>query len=160
MTRFGTLHRSRFSPQKSTRGGGFNPEKKIEPPLSGQVQGMKAAKGEERFARTLEKGIRKGLVRSHIFRWTTLKRGVVGYKELDHLVIKSNGDVLAVSVKGTDFVHRNAGEKEQDKINEIIILAKLREYGYNVMGITSIPADKLKTQEDADKVGRSLGVYR
>lgn len=160
MRRFGTLPRSRFTPPKSTRGGGFNPDKPKEAPLSGKVQGLKAAQGEERFARTLEKGMRKGLVRKHYFRWTTLRRGVVGYKELDELVFKSNGDILAVSVKGTDFVHRNARDKEQDKINEVIILSKLRELGLNVMQITSIPADKLKTQEDADKVGRSLGVYR
>jgi len=160
MKQFGTLPRSKFTPPKASRGGGFNFDKKPEAPLTGTVQDQRAAQGEERFARTLDKGIRKGIVRSHIFRWTTLRRGVVGYKELDELVFKSNGDVLAVSVKGTDFVHRNAGEKEQDKINEVIILTKLREYGLNVREITSIPADKLKTQEDADKIGRQLGVYR
>lgn len=160
MKKFGVLPTNKFIPPKATRGGAFNPEKKKEVPLTGQVQGLRAAQGEERLARTLDKGIRKGIVKEHRFRWTTLRRGVVGYKELDELVFKTNGDVLAISVKGTEFVHKNAGDKEQDRINELIIIAKLREYGLNVGGVTSVPADKLKTQEDADKVGRTLGVYR
>lgn len=160
MKKYGVLPKSRFIPPKATRGGGFNPEKKREAPLTGQVQGLKAAQGEERLARTLDKGVQKGIVKEHRFRWTTLKRGTVGYKELDELVFKTNGDILAISVKGTEFVHKNAGDKEQDRINELIIIAKLREYGFNVGGVTSVPADKLKTQEDADKVGRTLGVYR
>lgn len=160
MKRFGVLPRSKFSPPKASRGGGFNFAKEPEAPLTGQVQGQKSAQGEERFARTLDKGIRKGLVRQHIFRWTTLRRGVVGYKELDELVYKTNGDVLAISVKGKDFVHRNAGDKEQDRINELIIVAKLREYGINVARVTTVYDTELETQEMADKAGRRLGVYR
>lgn len=160
MKRFGVLPRSKFTPPKATRGGGFNFAKEPEAPLTGTVQNQKAAQGEERFARTLEKGIRKGIVREHVFRWTTMRRGVVGYKELDELVFKSNGEVLAISVKGKNFVHRNAGDKEQDRINELIIVAKLREYGLNVATVTTLYDTELETQELADKAGRRLGVYR
>lgn len=124
------------------------------------MQGQKAAQGEERLARTIEKAISKKIVRQHYFRWTTLKRGTVGYKELDELIITANGGVIPVSVKGNDFVHRNAADKEQDKLNEAIILKRLRELGFNAPMIYSVAADDLKTQEQADKVGRKLGFYR
>lgn len=143
-----------------TRGGNttfVNREK--ERPLSGKVQNQKAAKGEERLARTLEKSISKGLVRQYLFRWTTLKRNVVGYKELDFLVMANNGPV-AISVKGEAFVHRSSSSKEQDKINEILIISRLRDFGINVDRVHSIPAESLNTQQDADKVARKLGVYR
>lgn len=144
---------------KATRGGGFNPNKEPEAPLTGQVQSQRAAQGEERFARTLEKGIRKGLVLRHYFRWTTLKRSTLAYKELDELVILP-GRTLAISIKGEDFVHRSAASKNQDRINELIILNALKKLGINVPEITSIAAADLATQEQADKVGRRLGVYR
>ncbi len=148
--------------QKSgvTRGGYTSfINREPERPLVGKVQNQKAAKGEERLARTFDKSIGRGIIQDYKFRWTTLRRGVVGYKELDFLVYSNLGPV-AISVKGTDFVHRNAKSKEQDKINEILILSKLRELGYNVPRITTIPAEKLKTQKEADKVARDLGLYR
>ena len=121
---------------------------------------MKAAQGEERLARTLDKAINKGIVREHRFRWTSLKRGTVGYKELDELVIKSNGEVVAISVKGQSFVHRGTAAIEQDKLNELIIMVQLRKYGYMVNKIETVADTELKTQEDADKVARRLGLYR
>ena len=159
MKQYGKLPRSLYFP-KITRGGGFRPEKPVEAPLTGKVQNLKAAQGEERLSRTIQKGIGKGIVRQHYFRWTTAPRSTYVYKELDSLVIKSNGEVVAISVKGDDFVHRSAADKAQDKINEIIILKALREKGYNVSEIKSVPAEKLKTQEGADKVGKDLGIYR
>lgn len=158
---FGQLPRTKFTPKRPTRGGnvGFF-YRKPEQPLTGQVQGLKAAKGEERLARTLEKGIRQRLVREHRFRWTTLRRGTVGYKELDELVFLSNGRILAISVKGKAFVHASGAAKEQDKFNEALILARLRDYGYDVREVTTVYDTELETQELADKVGRKLGVYR
>lgn len=158
---FGSLPRNRFTPPRPTRGGntGFFVKEK-EPPLTGQVQGLKAAKGEERLARTIEKGMRKGLVREHRFRWTTLKRGTVGYKELDELVFLTNGRVLAISVKGKAFVHFGSKAKEQDKLNEALQVAKLRELGYDVTKVETVYDTELETQELADKAGRRLGVYR
>lgn len=158
---FGSLPRNRFTPPRPTRGGnmGFF-QKPKEAPLTGKVQNMKAAQGEERLARTLEKGIRKGLVREHRFRWTTLKRGTVGYKELDELIFLTNGRILAVSIKGKAFVHASGAAKEQDKLNEVLILAKLREYGYDVRAVETVFDTELETQESADKVGRKLGAYR
>jgi hypothetical protein len=102
----------------------------------------------------------KGIVRKHHFRWTTLKRGTVGYKELDELVFLTNGRVLAVSVKGKAFVHFGSKAKEQDKINEALQLSKLRQLGYDVTKIETVFDTELETQEMADKAGRKLGVYR
>lgn len=158
---FGQLPRSKFTPPNQTRGGNNSfITKKQEAPLTGQVQGMKAAEGEERLARTLEKAIAKGIIREHRFRWTTLKRGTVGYKELDELVIKTSGEVVAISVKGQSFVHRGTAAAEQDKLNELIIMVQLRKYGYRVNEIVTVADTELNTQEDADKVARKLGLYR
>ena len=161
MRKFGTKPKpKRFTPPKATRGGyvGFF-QTKPETPLTGEVQGQKAAKGEERFARTIEKGISKGLVQKHYFRWTTLKRGTPGYKELDELIYTPH-EILAVSIKGEEFVHRSEADKNQDKINELIILAQLKRYGIDVPRITSIAAESLATQEQADKAGKDLGIWR
>lgn len=158
---FGQLPRSKFTPPKQTRGGNNSfITKKQEVPLTGQVQGMKAAEGEERLARTLEKAIAKGIVREHRFRWTTLKRSTMNYKELDELVIKSNGEVVAISVKGASFVHRGTAAMEQDKLNELIIMVQLRKYGYRVNEVVTVKDSELKTQDEADKVARKLGLYR
>lgn len=159
--KFGQLPRSHFTPPKQNRGGGWNPDKKQERPLTGKVQDQKAAQGEERLARTIEKGIAKGLARQHFFRWTTLKRSMANvHKELDELIQLSNGQWLAVSVKGGGIIHGSASQKEKDKLSEIIIIAKLRELGVFVSGIQSVTADSLKTQELADREGKKLGIYR
>jgi len=153
--------KAKFRPiARVSRGG--NPavfEKKQERPLTGQVQGQIAAQGEERLARTIEKAIKKGIVLYHRFRWTTLKRGLPGYKELDELVVMP-GRAVAISVKGVDFVHKSASDVEQDKLNELIILNQLKSYGFDIRKIETVRADQLTTQEDADKVGKDLGIYR
>ncbi len=161
-TNFGALPKTRFRPpERLSRGGGFNPEREPERQLTGEVQGQKAAQGEERLARTIEKGISKGLVRSHKFRWTTLKRTIAGnHKELDELVYTSNGRVLAISVKGADFVHKGESAKAQDKLNELIIMVALRKLDIVVDKIHTVYDYELKTQELADKAGKRLGIYR
>lgn len=63
-------------------------------------------------------------------------------------------------MKGKDFVHRNAGDKEQDRLNELIIISKLREYGINASKVTTIFDTELETQEQADKTARKNGLYR
>lgn len=143
-----------------TRGGNtsfLNREK--EKPLTGQVQGIKATEGEERFANVLNKSITKGLIRNYTFRFTTLSRRTTHYKELDFLVITNNQPV-AISVQGTSFVHRSSSSKNQDLINDLIILSKLRELGFNIPKITNVSADDLETPQKAEKIGRQLGLYR
>ena len=142
-----------------TRGGSWNPNKTPERLLTGIVQDQKASQGEERLARSIEKGIRKGFVRYHYFRWTTLKRSTMQYKELDELVFTING-VVAISVKGVDFVHKGETARNKDKLNELIILTQLRKLGIPVSEIKSVSADKLGTQESADKEARKLGVLK
>ena len=144
-----------------SRGGGFRPNREPERPLTGVVQNQKAAEGEERLARTLEKSIRKGIVRQHIFRWTTLRRSIANvHKELDELVELANGRWVAISVKGDGIVHGGTSQQNKDKLNELIIIKKLAELGVYVPQIISVPANSLKTQEAADKECRKIGVYR
>ncbi len=148
-----------YNPPKATRGGyGRAFDKQPEQPLTGMVQGLKAAKGEERFARSLNKAVKKGMVLQYFFRWTTLKRGLVGYKELDFLVITPSG-VVAISVKG-GFVHQSSSSKAQDKLNEIIILNQLRQLGYATDRVISILAEDIHNQDEADKIAKRLGVFR
>jgi hypothetical protein len=148
-----------FSPPTATRGG-FNQAfaKKLDDPLTGLVQGQKAAKGEERLARSLNKSVKQGLVLQYFFRWTTLRRGTVNYKELDFLILTPSG-VIAISVKG-GFVHQSAASKEQDRLNELIILAQLHQQGLAADRVISINAEDLYNQAEADKIARRLGVYR
>ena len=144
-----------------SRGGGFNPNKEPERPLRGIVQDQKAAEGEERLARTLEKAIRKGIVRQHIFRWTTLRRSIANtHKELDELVELANGRWVAISVKGDGIIHGGTTQKNKERVNELNIIKKLAELGVYVSEIITVPANSLKTQEQADKEGRRIGVYK
>jgi len=143
-----------------TRGGNTSfVNREQERPLTGKVQDLKAAEGEERLSRTIEKGIAKGIVLYHYFRWTTLKRGTVGYKELDEFVMTVFGP-KAISVKGPGIVHGSESQKNKDKLNELRILTRLRELGYNVPKVDSVSSLDLKTQKDADRIGRKLGIYR
>ena len=60
-----------FSPPKAKRGGfkgAINKEAEI--PLTGMVQNLKAAKGEERLSRTVYKAMNKGLVTDFKFRYS------------------------------------------------------------------------------------------
>jgi hypothetical protein len=157
---YGVLKSHRkFTPP--TRHGGNTSfiDKAQENPLTGIVQDLKAAQGEERFARMLEKGINKGLVQEYRFRWTTLRRGQVGYKEADFVII-TNTLPMVISVQGVDFTHRSASSKNQDLINDLLILQKLKQLGIDVPKVTNVRADQLTTQESADRVGRQLRLYR
>ena len=77
--------KQKFSPKPATRGGYtnfFNKESEV--PLTGEIHGLKAAKGEERLARALNKKIGAGTVRSFFFRSSPgLAKGQPGWKELD-----------------------------------------------------------------------------
>lgn len=158
---FGKLPKTKFAPSKRlSRGGAFRPNKEPDKPLTGKVKGLKASDDEERFSHVLGKGISKGIVRDYEFRWTSLKRNSIYYSELDFLVRLVTGGVLAIMFVENSFVHRSAGTKEKDKINEINILQKLRELGFNVREITRVPNEKASTEEKAKKLGRELGVYR
>jgi hypothetical protein len=150
-----------FTPPAQTRGGNKTfIDKPQETPLTGEVQGLKAAQGEERFSRTLNKGMAKRLVRGYYFRTSPgLPKGVQGWKELDYLVFGSH-DIKAISIKGTGFVHHGESAKAQDRLNELIILARLAAQGIKLDKIISVPAESLVDQEQSDKIGRSLGVYR
>jgi len=72
----------------------------------------------------------------------------------------TNGRVLAISVKGTSFVHRGNAAREQDKLNESLQIFTLKKMGYDVNEIISVADSELKTQELADKAGRKIGLYR
>jgi len=127
--------------------------------LTGVVQKQKAGQAEERISRTLDKAVNKKNVFKYYFRWTTLKRGTPGYKELDFFIL-TPARAVALSVKGMDFVHKSSAQKEKDKLNEALILKQLNSLGYNVREVVSITAEDIKTQKDADEAMRKIGVYR
>ncbi len=148
-----------FSPPKATRGGfkgAINKEQEM--PLTGMVQNLKAAKGEERLSRTVYKAMNKGLVTDFKFRYSPgMKKGVPGWKELDLLVVTPSRPI-AISVKGASFVHLDTGA--QDAWNELLLAVRLRKEGYPVFRIESVYDYELNTQEDADKVAKRLGFWR
>lgn len=159
MKKFGKLPPPFRPPARLSRGGAFRPDKKPEAPLTGMVQGIKAAKGEEYLSRTLNKSIQKGMVRRYEFRWRTSKTGNA-YRELDFLIFKANGDVVPVSVKGRSYVHFGGTIKERDKLSELIILAKLKELGYNAREVISIYDDELTDEKTSDKTARKFNLYK
>lgn len=148
-----------FTPPKANRGGwkGFiNKEK--EQPLSGKVQNLKAAKGEERLSRTLNKSIQKGLVTEYKFRMSPGQpKQTPGWKELDFLIVTPSR-TIPISVKGAGFVHLDTGA--QDALDEMLLLVRLRKMGYTVNKVETVYDYQLNTQEQADKVGKFLGVYK
>lgn len=148
-----------FSPPKATRGGfkgAINKEQEI--PLTGMVQNLKAAKGEERLSRTVYKAMNKGLVTDFKFRYSPgLKKGMPGWKEID-LFLVTPSRPIAISVKGASFVHLDTGA--QDSWNELLIAVRLRKEGYPVFKVESVYDYELNTQEDADKVAKRLGFWR
>jgi len=160
MSRYGKPPRpKRFTPPTATRGGryGFF-AKEEEEPLTGEVHGLKAAKGEERLARVLNKAIKKGNVRSYFFRSSPgLEKGQPGWKELD-FEIETVGGTIAVSVEGADFVHKGESKRNQDKINEMLIMARLAKMGRPVPRIERVFDYELTTQADAEKVAKRLGI--
>ena len=151
--------RRKFSPPKATRGGWKGAiNKEQEAPLTGMVQNLKAAKGEERLSRTVYKAMNKGLVVDFKFRYSPgMKKGVPGWKELDLLVVTPSRPI-AISVKGASFVHLDTGA--QDAWNELLLTVRLRKEGYPVFKVESVYDYELNTQEDADKVAKRLGFWR
>lgn len=158
MKSFGKLPRSKFTPPKQTRGGGWNPDKKQERPLTGQVNNLKAAAGEERMARVLNKKINAGSVRGFYFRSSPgLPKGIPGWKELDFEIFTMNG-TIAVSVEGASFVHRGESKRNQDLINELLLMERLRKLGRPVPRIERIFDYQLKTEADAEKALKKIGI--
>lgn len=160
MKQFGQKPRKkRFTPPKATRGGYTNFfNKEPETPLTGEINGLKAAKGEERLARALKKRMKAGTVRNFFFRSSPgLRKGQPGWKELDFEISTTFGTV-AISVEGADFVHRGESKRNQDKLNELLLMQRLAQIGRPVSKIERVFDYELKTQADAEKVLSRLGV--
>lgn len=159
MKSFGKLPRSKFTPPKQTRGGNtsfINREK--ERPLTGEINGLKAAQGEERLARVLNKKIGAGSLRGFYFRSSPgLPKGLPGWKELDFEIFTLSGTV-AVSVEGASFVHHGEAKRNQDMINELLLMERLRMLGRPVPRIERIFDYQLKTEADAEKALKKIGI--
>ena len=117
--------------------------------LSGTIDGMKASAGEERFANALRK---IPAVEGFEFRYTTMPRGLPGYKELDFL-IQAHGMMYAVEVD-TAFTHRDKGRA--DVLHDAIIMSHLEQKGYQVFAsVIHLDGESdLITQKDADRTAK------
>jgi hypothetical protein len=160
MTTFGKLRPKRFTAPKATRGGykGFFETKK-EAPLTGKISGLKAAQGEERLARALDKRKKQGTVRQYFFRSSPgmPKIAAAQWKELDFEIFTLFG-TIAVSVEGASFVHMGESKRNQDKINEMLLMERLAKLGRPVRKIERVFDYELKDQEGAEKVAKKLGL--
>ncbi len=160
MTNFGSFPKSHtFTPPNPTRGGTPGAfERKEEAPLTGFVKDRQAAKGEERFARSIYKGIAKGKVLDLYFRWTLgLIPGMAGSRELDFFVF-CYGFEVAIAVDGQTFVHRGSAAHHKDIEGDMLFMARLRTLGYDVPEIIHISAESLVTQELADQQAKKLNL--
>lgn len=91
--------------------------------LEGNVNGMKASAGEERFAKALRKITS---VDGFEFRYTIgAPRGLPGWKELDFVVSKA-GMIYAIEVD-TAFTHRD--KQRADVLHDAIALQELAKLG-------------------------------
>jgi len=156
---FGRLRKKRFTPPKATRGGYTDFfAKETEAPLTGEINGLKAAKGEERLARALNKLLKIGRINGFYFRSSPgLRKGMPGWKELDFEISTLWGTV-AISVEGAEFVHKGESKRNQDKLNEMLIMQRLAQIGRPVRNIERVFDYELKTQADAEKVLRRIGI--
>lgn len=161
MKQFGKFPKQRtFNPPTATRGGNTSAfERKVEEPLSGKINGLKAAKGEERLARALNKRMKSGTVRTFYFRSSPgmQKNPANQWKELDFEIFTLSG-TIAVSVEGASFVHMGESKREQDKLNEIMLMSRLAKLGRPVAKIHRVFDYELKDQDGAEKVLKRLGV--
>lgn len=129
-----------------------------EAPLSGQVHGLKAAKGEERFARALEKRIKKGIVLSYYFRESPgIAKGAPGWNELDFEIFTIFG-TIAVSIKGAGFVHKGESSRNKDKLNELLLMDRLSKIGRPVSEIKSVWDYELNSMDEVERIMRRFGL--
>jgi hypothetical protein len=161
MKKFGKFPKQRtFSPPKATRGGNtsfFKKEK--EENLSGKINGLKAAQGEERLARALDRRIKAGTVRTFYFRSSPgmQKSNATLWRELDFEIFTLSG-TMAVSVEGSAYVHRGESKRNQDKLNEVLLMSRLAKVGRPVAKIERVFDYELKDQAGAETVLKRLGI--
>ena len=118
---------------------------------SGQIDGMKAAKGEENF---LKGAFKTGLVGQYSFRVAVgAPRNMPGYKELDFLLQTKAGEYVAVQIRDYDFIHHGIVATAKDQASDAFIIQELGKQGINVRmnKIYSVSDDDLTTIEDARK---------
>jgi len=126
--------------------------------LTGKVKDLKASQGEERIARVLYKKIQRGQVRDFYFRSSPgIPKGIPGWLELDFEIFSTHGNI-AISVQGASFVHRGESKRNQDAINELLIMDRLKKLGRAVTKIHKIFDYELTTEEDAEKALKKVGI--
>jgi hypothetical protein len=122
--------------------------------LSGNIAGVKAAKGEERFYRAMMKDPQVKQV------WFRLPlgapKGMPGWKELDFLVLKTSGMYSAFSVKDVTFVHAGTAKTATDLMNDMVMVQALKSQGINVNDIITIDARDLDDEELAARTEKEL----
>jgi hypothetical protein len=137
---------------------------RIQPPAedgnqySGQIDGMKAAEGEENLYNA---AIKTGHVIGLEFRKPVgAPRGMPGQKELDFLITLNTGEALAIQVRDYDFVHKGNKNAGEDEATDTYILMKLKTEGVTVRGnkIITISDDDLATPELARKAVEDLEI--
>lgn len=121
--------------------------------LSGQVKGIDAAQGEERFARALN-----GVVNNYYFRInpTGVPTGMPGWLELDFLVQTRNFAWRAFEIDGMEFVHRGARKAAEALVKDLRRREGLAGMGIVVQEIEHVDEGKLQTLDDAKRTVREL----
>jgi hypothetical protein len=125
-----------------------------ENPLTGYIDGIPAdSMAEERFANSMKKSL---AIMGFKYKFIIGTEGMPGWKQLDFLVEKVDGQILAVSVKDTEFIHHGEAATAQDAANEMYIIEKLRQQQIYIDSVKTIDAKDLDTQALSDKTLQRL----
>lgn len=123
---------------------------------TGEIDGKKAAHGEENF---LKEAYKTGKVAWHEFRVPIgAPLGKPGQKELDFLLALTNGEMIAIQIRDYDFIHKGFQNEGEDVGTDMFILKELKKDGTIVRGdaIQTISDDDVDTPELARKVAEEL----
>jgi hypothetical protein len=122
--------------------------------LTGFINGIPAdSMAEERLAASLSKDPR---VAGFEYNYVVGTMGLPGWKKLDFLVQKTDGQILALSIKDTEFIHHGTAATAEDVVEEQYIVEELRKQQIYVSGIQSIDAKDLDNQELADRKAKEI----
>ena len=118
--------------------------------LTGFIYGSPASDIEERFARALDHDTR---ITGYSFREPVISpRSLPGQLEVD-FVIQMGPVVYAIQIDG-EIAHKGAAKKADDARKDILVNEFMKQYG--AKPVIRVDGEKLATQEDADKLVRSL----
>lgn len=118
--------------------------------LVGYISGSPASDLEERFARAMDKDPR---IDGYSFREAVISpRNMPGQLEVD-FVVQMGPIVYAIQIDG-EFAHKGAAKRLDDARKDALVNEYMKQYG--AKPVIRIDGEKLSSQEEANKIVRTL----